>query len=103
MADISELFSLARIFLVLVLSSLNIISCSTRKGNSMILSDEARLAFVGLADSGSSLAAKKLSLHFGIGKYDEICFEQWQRMALFLESEVPQSEKKPEIIDKCRR
>ncbi len=66
----------------------------------MILSDQARLAFVGLADSGSGLAAKKLSLHFGFGKYDEICFEQWQRMTVFLEG--TSLEKKPEIIERCR-
>jgi len=104
MADISERFSLGQIFLAAVLSSLIVTSCSTIKSDSMKLGDQERLAFVGLADSGSGAAAKKLSLHFGYGKYDEICFEQWQRMALFLDSDVVrQSEKRPEIIDKCRR
>ena len=90
MADISERFSLARIFLAVVLSGLFVNSCSTRKSDSMKLNDQERLALVGLADTGSGAAAKKLSLHFGYGKYDEQCFEQWQRMLMAAIPKPPQ-------------
>jgi hypothetical protein len=109
MADILERSFLAPNLLAAVLSSFILSSCGRTKNDSMKLSPETMRSLVGLAEGGSSMAAKRLSLHFSYGAYDPICAEQWRLMALFLGDSASaygdESPPKlpPTITDDCRR